>query len=306
MSVPIQRLLELHPELNCNELREYRKYSTWMKKNDSYMSFYAIPSHTKEGYVHKSTGFNMFEKEATPIPKRYVKYNVRKKKIKEYYCDPKRELLKRDNAECRRIGRLHRRDKAYFTHDNGVRPFLVYVSPNIDGRHVITVYTYRSSKYFVPENAKPKKWMYIERKAKFQTKKRKKGEKNPVVFIGRGDAFRGKNKFIGNSILVQVQGKKYVHIGIEIFEFETPQENDIVRYQSIVGNNDVPYPAAIGQKNKDGKRNIYYLLDYLFGPMKMNRGDDVYGRYYNDKNIQRETKNLMSFKRIVERNWAKP
>ena len=79
-------------------------------------------------------------------------------------------------------------------------------------------------------------------------------------------------------------------------------------YVSIVENNDVPYPAAIGKLNAEtGMRNIYYLIDYhVFGPMKMNIDDDVYEKYWNDKQIRNKTRRLLSFKYIAKRDWGKP
>jgi hypothetical protein len=59
--------------------------------------------------------------------------------------------------------------------------------------------------------------------------------------------------FLGNSILLHVSGKKYIHIGVEIYEFE--MEDPFEAYFSMVGNNDVPYPVVLG------KENVYFMLE---------------------------------------------
>ena len=83
--------------------------------------------------------------------------------------------------------------------------------------------------------------MFIGKSPKCKTTKFSEG-------YGRG--------FYGNSILLQIKNNKYVFIGQNIFEFTT---NDTINYfTSPVGNNDVPYPLAIGDKNS------YFMLDNTF------------------------------------------
>jgi hypothetical protein len=53
--------------------------------------------------------------------------------------------------------------------------------------------------------------------------------------------------YIGNSILVKLSKYKYIHIGAEVTEFKIKEE--IIRYESPVGPNGVPYPYAVGEKN---------------------------------------------------------
>lgn len=61
---------------------------------------------------------------------------------------------------------------------------------------------------------------------------------------------------LGNSILVELGPYHYMFIGWEIYEFFT--EDPIVDYYSEVGNNDVPYPYAIGTKN------IYLMIENIY------------------------------------------
>ena len=52
----------------------------------------------------------------------------------------------------------------------------------------------------------------------------------------------------GNSILLQTGKNKYVYIGDGIRSFTTKNGDVIKKYYSPVGNNEVPYPYAIGDK----------------------------------------------------------
>lgn len=58
----------------------------------------------------------------------------------------------------------------------------------------------------------------------------------------------------GNSILIEKSKHNYVFIGECIYEFHTPDE--IIEYHSPVGNSNVPYPYAIGEKN------VYFMIEY--------------------------------------------
>lgn len=59
------------------------------------------------------------------------------------------------------------------------------------------------------------------------------------------------SKFDGNSILLHLDDLRYVYIGSEIYEFTAKEE--ITKYYSPIGNNDVPYPVAIS------KNYIYFM-----------------------------------------------
>ena len=55
------------------------------------------------------------------------------------------------------------------------------------------------------------------------------------------------SNFNGNTILLEVEDKKYVYIsGLEIFEFRTVDK--ILDYISLMGTNMIPYIFAIGEK----------------------------------------------------------
>lgn len=64
----------------------------------------------------------------------------------------------------------------------------------------------------------------------------------------------GRQKIIGNSILIYTNNNTYIFIGNQIFSF-TPFY-PIVNFYSLVGRNDVPYPYAVDTHN-----NIYLLIE---------------------------------------------
>ena len=67
----------------------------------------------------------------------------------------------------------------------------------------------------------------------------------------------------GNSLLLQISGKRYVHVGDCVFSFEPVEGDAIVKYYSPVGNNDVPYPYAVG------KKNVYFMWDKTYYPVEL-------------------------------------
>ena len=122
---------------------------------------------------------------------------------------------------------------SYFIHDNGGRPFQVVVSGN---------------KVSIYEQPNRKDYDTIQD----YTKLIKTFSNVKKIFIGK-DRKLGK-AFDGNSILLQLSRDKYVYIGSWIYEFVT-KDDSIVAYFSKVGNSDVPYPVALGEKN------VYFMLE---------------------------------------------
>ena len=128
--------------------------------------------------------------------------------------------------------------KIYYIHDNQRRPFKVIV----DGRNKnIKVYKDIRNRKIKDIPDEP-----IYDKLVLQTKYK-------TLFDG-GPLPKGEDKVAfepGNSILICVSGNKYIYIGDKIYSFETDdgKDNEIIKYISPVGNNDVPYPYAISEKN---------------------------------------------------------
>eukprot|EP01102_Stenamoeba_stenopodia_P018742 TRINITY_DN6934_c0_g1_i1.p1 TRINITY_DN6934_c0_g1~~TRINITY_DN6934_c0_g1_i1.p1 ORF type:complete len:217 (-),score=43.06 TRINITY_DN6934_c0_g1_i1:33-596(-) len=118
--------------------------------------------------------------------------------------------------------------QTYDTHDNGGRPFRVKIAKD----DTVTVYSILpDSEYYAQQ---------------------------PSVTV-RGKAFVGLSPldgpdFDGNTILVQTGNLEYIYIGGKIFKFKTLAP--ITKYNSPVGNNDVPYPYAI-----DSEGRVYLMLE---------------------------------------------
>ena len=77
------------------------------------------------------------------------------------------------------------------------------------------------------------------------------------IFIGKSKvcdmtAFSGAadndSDFEGNTILLEVEHRKYVYISsLEVIEFRT--DDKILDYISLMGNNLIPYASMLGEKN---------------------------------------------------------
>ena len=157
----------------------------------------------------------------------------------------------------------------YEIHDNGGRPFVV----EITGQQVKVFKNMNEwvlhDKKFVEEKY-PRKHLFD-----FTATKVFVGKKSPT---GGYDGLKPKEAE-GNSILLHV-GEKYVYIGHEIYEFSPKAGDTIEKYYSDIGNNDVPYPYAIGNTH------VYILLDKVavektFFDMKK----DIYQQYYKAENV---------------------
>ena len=126
----------------------------------------------------------------------------------------------------------------YLIHDNGGRPFLV----NINGKDV-SIFKLPKD---VEEDKDTSKSDYTELVKEYKNVKK--------VFIGKSVkpkddsayyAAWGK-EFDGNTILIEIQDKRYCLVAERIVEFST--KDSIEKFESPVGNNDVPYPLAYGSQ----------------------------------------------------------
>jgi hypothetical protein len=145
----------------------------------------------------------------------------------------------------------------YATHDNGGRPFVVYVD-----RRAASVFVYRiPDDYYVPAPVYEMYELYTQRvfKAPFRRVWVGKSARNSVTRVGGG---YGK-AFDGNTVLVEEATdadpgagtdvkRSYVLIGASVHRFTT--STPIVTYVSNVGNNDVPYPYAV---DSDGATYLF-------------------------------------------------
>ena len=153
-------------------------------------------------------------------------------------------------------------NKIYDIHDNGGRPFRVIV--NNTG---ITVYKQslidnNDDVYNLDEE------IYEDIILKLNH------------FLGYWSGFDSSYyKMHGNSILIQLDTNKYLYIGDTIYAFMTNEK--IIDYVSPVGNNDVPYPIAYGNKY------VYFMLDQkkmkisdLETPVSVANAEDLYSQFY--------------------------
>ena len=129
--------------------------------------------------------------------------------------------------------------KKYLIHDNGGRPFLV----NINGKDV-SIFKLPEG---VEEDEDTSKNDYTELVKEYKNVKK--------VFIGKSVkpkddtayyAAYGK-EFDGNTILIEIKDKRYCLVAERIVEFST--KDSIEKFESPVGNSDVPYPLAYGSQN---------------------------------------------------------
>lgn len=156
--------------------------------------------------------------------------------------------------------------KAYYIHDNGGRPFKVVID-----NKTVSIYK-NTSKY-------PEDEIYDGLVKRIKAKEIFIGKSSGKPQLAAHTVAQAK-QFIGNSILLELSAKKYIYIGSEIYEFHT--EDTIESYYSLVGNNDVAYPVALGTEN------IYFMLDHtyvkremiLYPKMEAVDWEGAYGMYY--------------------------
>ena len=163
-------------------------------------------------------------------------------------------------ARVSRQTRKAAKGKHYDTHDNGGRPYRVYV----DGSKVCI--------YSLLEDSQEDKLI------KSLTVKEVHIGKSTGHANGTDHRPSEAKQFLGNSVLLHVSGKKYMFIGHKIYEFD--MEDAVDSYFSKIGRNDVPYPVIVGTEM------VYFMLDHTyvprsaFGVLKAEQWEDAYSYYY--------------------------
>jgi hypothetical protein len=157
------------------------------------------------------------------------------------------------------------RGKKYSIHDNGGRPFEVIVAgSNITVMMNMDDFEIKNGQYTTIKNP-PKQIFKVDAKEVFI------GKKSPT---GGYDGLKP-SQAEGNSILLGLGGNKYRFIGWDIYDFTTLEGDKIIKYYSDIGNNDVPYPFAVGEKY------IYFLTEKVAVPIELfNFKEDMYHQYY--------------------------
>jgi len=180
-----------------------------------------------------------------------------------------------------KIERDHKGWKSYFIHDNGGRPFVVYVHPS---RKRVSVYSVPRN-VIIPERERSEKddqnkWMYTN--LVYENNALQK------IWIGRSP----RESFDGNSILLHIDGLKYVFVGETIFSFTTV--SPVVSFVSPVGNNDVPYPYAI-----DKQGNAYLMIERVVLRPETFALSNPYHVYYQKR--PHKIKSFSNYRLIVDR-----
>ena len=163
--------------------------------------------------------------------------------------------------------KLSVKGKKYLIHDNGGRPFLV----NINGKDV-SIFKLPKG---VEEDRDTSKSDYTELVKEYKGVKKIFIGKSPKIEMTIFSAGYGKD-FDGNSILVEISDKRYCLISDRIVEFTT--KDNIVKFVSPVGNNDVPYPLAYGSQYV----YVFGLDDHKYIPKETVEGlniDELFDKY---------------------------
>jgi hypothetical protein len=148
----------------------------------------------------------------------------------------------------------------YYIHDNGGRPFKVF----IDKDGIIKIYKQDNNLLYNIEILEVNDYNEL--------------------FIGY-DPLQPNNN--GHSILIKINKHNYIYIGYEIYKFIT--DDEITHYISIIGNNDVPYPYAVGRDNIYLMIESKYFDKTLFSP---------YTLYYRHSIITNDIKKYVIHSRI--------
>lgn len=162
--------------------------------------------------------------------------------------------------------------KHYDIHDNGGRPFRVFVSDDGASKKVAI--------YKDANTGTLKEEVDYSKLIKELTVKEVYVGKSRGNAAGADHRPEDANFFKGNSMLLHVSGNKYVHIGSSIYEFQ--MDDKVEQYFSMVGRNDVPYPVLLGTEN------VYFMLegDHCYLPRDMlpaltkTQWEDAYTYFY--------------------------
>lgn len=169
----------------------------------------------------------------------------------------------------------------YKTHDNGSVPFIVKIDA---GKSKATVF----------------KQIFDEKKDAYVGKEEILEFKIKDYWAGKKSSFTKASswelKWKGNSVLLLLAEGSYVFVGGEVYSFKTEKGETILDYFSDVGNNDVPYPYAVGENN------VYLMIENVFVPKaEVNLKEEVYGQFYGSKALQKGAKKMK--RKVLQKRW---
>lgn len=263
--------------------------------------------------IYKFISYNNFEELPIIIPDNYIERVIKNKDkwlkdiVNKYYCGSKKIIKNKSDIVLNNYMSDHINDynnnicEKYFTHDNGGRPFLVYIYQtkifiykqseeyylsdeifltqsndayfdNINGDNNVNDDSNINNEDNIKEDID---WTYTELVDKIDFEKIYIG-KSPINKTTKFSGGSGKD-FDGNSFLLKLKDLEYVYIGERIYSFIAYDE--IIRYISPVGGNDVPYPWAVDKDN-----NYYLMLENII-MTKRPKNIDPYEYYYKNSKI---------------------
>ena len=175
--------------------------------------------------------------------------------------------------------------KRYEIHDNGGVPFVVFISGS-----TATIFKH------VYDEATDSRCLGKE-VLKVSFKKYWPGSNDQTL----EDYEPNNAKDRGNSILLDLGKGKYMFIGWNVYTFEVEKGDEILNYYSPIGNNDVPYPYAIG------KTYTYLMIEHVsIANELLTKGEDPYSHYYGhtDKpSIKKSAKKMRHKKEVIKRQF---
>lgn len=239
------------------------------------LHFWSARRSNRPGYYHKwLSEMNRFSDAYTQPPAGYHKQRSQSQEwIQKCMWNPAMRRVQR------RAMPQHDADAWYAVHDNGRRPFVVYV-----GDTGVTVYRIAEDEYTWQEdwadNMADNLNMYTQRVLHIP---------NPEqVFIpdNREDP--------GNAILVHVCDNTYTFIGENIFSFSA--DDRIREFYSVVIGADVSYPVAVGNEF------AYFLIEDAAVPIdrmgNVEWDENPYRKFYDE--IAREERLPIPDKQVIQ------
>lgn len=232
--------------------------------NDSgYESIYVLQGVKNGKQIHVHQGLNQFSKELNDVPNDYVKSQSPDDSwIREFFWNPDAVPLEQKQVP-------EYDQPFYFIHENGRRPFVVYLDD-----YVATIYKLPENTFHIGKIDLSRPYYHqLVKKVRFQESFIGVSPFNDMTDFSGGHG----EEFNGNTILLRLKDLTYFYIGPCIYTFEAL--SPIVFYESSVGNNDVPYPYA-----RDDHDRYYIMLDRVI--MKRNNfGTHPYHEYYDKVEI---------------------
>jgi len=185
----------------------------------------------------------------------------------------------------RKLPEGHDDDDWVMTHDNGGRPFVVYISPD---KTIASVYRKPSNAFlwgedWDHENENGMRDYYHELVIRLDIDK---------VWIYKEEEEKG-SWDRGNSLLVLRKDGSYVFIGDLIYSFRT--EEPIEEYTSEVGHSDVPYPVALSSTK------AYFVLSCQWVSIEDIKDKNDPNATFYDYGFPKEKKHDFSYETICKR-----